>query len=184
MVVFLHSRPSLPRPPLFSSFLFCLLSLDSSQQPTLLISTQNIYHLTSLSTSTPNTVAHFPNMRFTYFFTAALTLVSSLASAAPSAPVASYSHPDFELVSSVHNLTSRTYSNSWVYDKCDKIQGSIGWGPFAVDYDLGCLCLSDVDDFCAKNGLQALVANWIKNSVSHHSSLSITIDNTDVSTEP
>lgn len=99
-----------------------------------------------------------------------LSLVAPLALALPSAAPASPEALETDLVSSVHNLTERTYyTTTWTSLRCDRISGYYGFGLFAVKYDFGCLCYNDVDTFCRVNGLSYTMNSWIKGQFNYQS---------------
>lgn len=87
-----------------------------------------------------------------------IAVSATVATAAPSQDIAA-SEPV-----SYANLTTRTTSssNSWEREQCKTISGSYrSWGK-DINYDFGCLCLDDVDDFADQNDINDAVKFWIK----------------------
>lgn len=60
------------------------------------------------------------------------------------------------------NLTTRTFGTTWTNDQCTSVAGTYNFWGYKINYNFGCLCLSDVDTYCATNGLNYAVNSWIK----------------------
>ncbi len=90
----------------------------------------------------------------------------ALAGAAASLVASTSARPTFENGVSHANasLETRTllFDNGWTNEQCKTVAGSIGYGCWKTNYNLGCVCYNDIDAYCEKMKYPSTVANYIR----------------------
>lgn len=59
-------------------------------------------------------------------------------------------------------LEARTLPLGWSTARCKKVSGSLGFGCWKINYNLGCVCYEDIDAYCDKMNYPPIVTNYLK----------------------